>query len=62
MRVALIVVGALCVSWLAMSKFARAEAPRLLSAGERPDDQRLEPPKDLDGYFPFEPKVEPLGA
>ena len=28
MRVALIVVGALCVLWLAMSKFARAEAPR----------------------------------
>ena len=57
MRVALMVVGALCVSWLATSKFSRAEAPRLLSAGERPDDQRLEPPKDLDGYFPFEPSA-----
>lgn len=34
---------------------AFAKAPRLLGYGERPDDQRLEPPKDLNGYFPFTP-------
>lgn len=34
---------------------AQAQAPRALPAGERPNDQRLQPPKDLDGYFPFHP-------
>ncbi len=32
---------------------ARADAPRVLPAGQLPDDHRLAPPKDLDGYFPF---------
>jgi dienelactone hydrolase len=30
-------------------------APRVLSEGKLPNDSRLEPPKDLDGYFPFTP-------
>jgi dienelactone hydrolase len=29
--------------------------PRVLPAGQLPDDARLQPPKDLDGYFPFTP-------
>lgn len=29
--------------------------PRALPAGQRPDDFRLQAPKDLDGYFPFQP-------
>jgi hypothetical protein len=29
------------------------EAPRVLSPGKLPDDARLGPPKDLNGYFPF---------
>jgi dienelactone hydrolase len=32
-----------------------AAAPRVLPAGQLPDDHRLEPLKDLDGYFPFTP-------
>jgi dienelactone hydrolase len=30
-----------------------AEIPRVLSQGQLPADKRLDPPKDLDGYFPF---------
>ena len=32
-----------------------AEVPRALPAGQLPNDIRLQPPKDLDGYFPFAP-------
>src|SRR4051812_36765876 len=32
-------------------------APRALPEGKLPDDVRLEPLKDLDGYFPFTPPV-----
>ena len=34
---------------------ATAESPRVLPAGALPNDVRLEPPKDLNGYFPFTP-------
>ncbi len=34
---------------------ARAEAPRVLPVGQQPNDIRLQPLKDLDGYFPFTP-------
>lgn len=34
---------------------ARAEAPRALPPGQLPQDRRLGPLKDLDGYFPFTP-------
>lgn len=30
-------------------------APRVLPEGKLPEDRRLEPLKDLDGYFPFKP-------
>lgn len=33
----------------------RAEAPRALTPGERPDDRRLGKLQDLNGYFPFHP-------
>lgn len=33
--------------------------PRVLPAGELPNDTRLAPPKDLDGYFPFTPSPNP---
>ena len=37
---------------------ARADAPRVLPPGAVPNDVRLQPLKDLDGYFPFAvPKV-----
>lgn len=32
-----------------------AKGPRALPADELPDDKRLEPLKDLNGYFPFKP-------
>jgi dienelactone hydrolase len=32
-----------------------AETPRVLAAGNLPEDARLQPLKDLDGYFPFTP-------
>ena len=32
-----------------------ADGPRALAVGQRPEDQRLQAPKDLDGYFPFQP-------
>jgi dienelactone hydrolase len=34
---------------------ATAAAPRVLPEGKLPDDARLAPLKDLDGYFPFTP-------
>ena len=34
---------------------AGSASPRALPAGQRPDDFRLQAPKDLDGYFPFQP-------
>src|SRR5215207_9291570 len=32
-----------------------AAGPRALSDGQLPNDSRLKPLKDLDGYFPFKP-------
>ena len=32
-----------------------ADTPRALPAGTLPNDVRLQPPKDLNGYFPFTP-------
>src|SRR5437868_4798800 len=32
---------------------ADAAAPRVLPEGKQPNDARLAPPKDLNGYFPF---------
>ncbi len=36
-----------------------AAGPRALPEGKLPEDTRLEPPKDLDGYFPFTPSDSP---
>ncbi len=38
-----------------LASVAVAAAPRVLPEGQRPNDLRLEPLKDLDGYFPFTP-------
>ncbi len=43
------------VALLLMTSIALAKAPRVLEADLLPDDQRLGPLKDLNGYFPFEP-------
>ncbi|MBS0267160.1 MAG: acetylxylan esterase [Planctomycetes bacterium] len=39
--------------WIAVSSLAQAAAPRAFPAGTVPQDSRLQPLKDLDGYFPF---------
>jgi dienelactone hydrolase len=41
--------------FLLASLSSRAEIPRALALGSLPDDIRLQPPKDLNGYFPFTP-------
>ncbi len=52
---------ALCLGSLLLLGFAvgplqgAAAGPRILPAGELPDDLRLGPLKNLDGYFPFQP-------
>src|SRR5689334_7035492 len=33
--------------------FVHAAAPRVLPEGKQPNDARLQPPKDLNGYFPM---------
>lgn len=40
---------------LALPLSVAAAGPRVLPAGQLPNDRRLQPPKDLDGYFPFTP-------
>lgn len=40
---------------LALQAAAPAAGPRVLPQGELPKDRRLQPLKDLDGYFPFTP-------
>jgi hypothetical protein len=44
----------LAISVLAAASLA-GPASRVLPEGKQPDDVRLQPPKDLDGYFPFKP-------
>jgi dienelactone hydrolase len=44
---------ALCV--LATATLFAADAPRVLPAASLPNDVRLQPLKDLDGYFPWSP-------
>ena len=36
-----------------LSTFAGGAETRVYEPGQRPNDRRLEEPKDLDGYFPF---------
>lgn len=47
------------VALIASISPAGAAGPRALPAGTVPDDVRLQPPKDLSGYFPFVPPKSP---
>ncbi len=47
--------GMAAVLWAMLAASSAAGAPRVLPEGELPKDVRLEPLKDLDGYFPFVP-------
>jgi len=40
---------------ISLATNVHGEAPRVLPAGTLPNDVRLKPLKDLDGYFPFTP-------
>ena len=40
---------------IAATALVAAAVPRVLPEGKLPNDSRLEPLKDLDGYFPFVP-------
>jgi hypothetical protein len=42
-------------AWLLVVSSLTAAGPHVLPAGVLPDDARLKPLKDLDGYFPFTP-------
>lgn len=50
MKINLVALALLCLVSLPV---ADAAAPRALPAGTLPEDVRLKPPKDLDGYFPL---------
>ncbi|MCA9198342.1 MAG: acetylxylan esterase [Planctomycetales bacterium] len=53
-RKLLLVICASVMGFL-VNEQTHAAKPRALAKGQRPDDVRLKPLKDLDGYFPFEP-------
>ena len=48
----------LAVVFTSIQLAAVAAAPRALPAGQLPDDVRLAPPKDYNGYFPFTPPTD----
>lgn len=48
---------ALCI--VAFAQLHAADAPRVLPVATLPDDIRLQPLKDLDGYFPWTPPSSP---
>ena len=52
-RIAAVIASALIVS------ATHAAFPRALPEGKLPNDTRLQPLKDLDGYFPFAPAASP---
>ena len=43
-----------------LTTVGNAAPPRILPDGQLPKDQRLEPLKDLNGYFPFQPARSPM--
>src|SRR5437667_4331356 len=50
-----IVVASVLLSFIGAALQVRAGVLRVLPEGQLPDDARLQPLKDLDGYFPFTP-------
>jgi hypothetical protein len=48
----------LVVGILAAASMADTAGPRVLPEDQLPDDSRLKPLKDLNGYFPFEPPAD----
>lgn len=56
---AILAVALAATALTAFQSNIRANAPRVLPAGQVPDDHRLGPLKDLDGYFPFQVSNSP---
>src|SRR6266513_2486438 len=54
-RLPLSMPGLFLALFIAATADVAAAAPRVLPEGKLPNDIRLEPLKDLDGYFPFTP-------
>jgi len=48
-----------CLMMLLVASVGFAQAPRVLDKGKTPADVRLQPLKDLNGYFPFEVSKSP---
>lgn len=46
-------------SFLSLTTVSSAEGLKVLPEGKQPADKRLQPPKDLNGYFPFTPPKTP---
>ena len=44
-----------CLAWEIRAQSTSPQPPRALPEGTLPQDARLQPLKDLDGYFPFRP-------
>jgi len=55
----LLVLSLVVFTFAASPSVLRADVPRALPPGKLPADRRLEPLKDLDGYFPFTPSKSP---
>jgi dienelactone hydrolase len=51
--------AAFAVAIVASATLAVAAGPRVIAEGKTSGDVRLQPPKDLDGYFPFTPPASP---
>ncbi|HEY2147499.1 MAG TPA: alpha/beta hydrolase family protein, partial [Pirellulales bacterium] len=49
----IVTIAVLAYAQVSQSNISRADAPRVLPEGKLPDDARLGPLKDLNGYFPF---------
>ncbi len=49
----------LALTLLLSSPEGSAAPVRALPSGQQPNDIRLAPPKDLNGYFPFDPPTDP---
>lgn len=50
---------AAAIVFLVTATILAAEVPRVNPIGERPNDRRLGPPINLNGYFPFHPCTSP---
>ena len=53
--------SAVVAAAVVLAGVALAAGPRVIPEGQKPGDVRLQPPKDLNGYFPFDPPRPVVG-